>query len=57
MYISTMKRKNIDLPQSVIDTLSIQAINSGKKNFKNYVEFLLNQIAEAGGQIIITKKE
>lgn len=39
-------KKNIDLPQDVIDMLSIQAIQSGKKNFKNYVEWLLTEFSK-----------
>lgn len=38
-------RKNIDLEQWVIDALSIQAIQSGNKNFKKHVEKVLSEIA------------
>lgn len=47
-----MKRKLIDLPQTVVDAISILAIQSGKKNFKNYVEFILTEHAKS----IVTKK-
>lgn len=35
--------KNIHLEQEIIDALTIQAIKTGFKNFKNYVEHLLTQ--------------
>lgn len=35
------KTKLITLDQSVIDTLAIQAIKTGFKNCKNYIEHLL----------------
>lgn len=39
------KRKNIDLEQTIIDALSIQAIKAGNKNFKNHVEKILAEQA------------
>ena len=46
-------KKNIDLPQDVVDTLSIQAIQSGKKNFKNYVEWILEEASKEGSNVRI----
>lgn len=34
-------RKSIDLEQSIIDALSIQAIKTGNRNFKQHVEKIL----------------
>lgn len=41
------QRKLIDLDDKVVEALSIQAIKSGHKNFKRYVEHVLRvQAAE-----------
>lgn len=47
-------KKNIDLPQDVIDRVSIQAIQSGKKNFKNYVEYLLTEFSKGKESEFVT---
>lgn len=48
MYISGMKkkRKNIDLTEDCIQELSIRAIKSPHKNFKNYCEDILEKEAK-----------
>ena len=48
-------RKNIDLEQSVIDALAKQAIDTGNKNFKRYVELLL--VAQAGRDLTQVLKQ
>lgn len=39
------QQKRIDLTQDVIDTLAIQAIKAGNKNFKNHAEKILIEAA------------
>lgn len=46
-------KKLIDIPQDVADNLSVQAIKSGKRNLKNYIESLLNSIGRTETPIII----
>ncbi len=45
-------KKLIDLPQSVIDDLAIQAIQSGHRHFKPYAEKLLTVLSRHKGQLI-----
>lgn len=40
------KKKLIDLDDEVIKKLQIKAINSGHKNFKNYVEYVLTSVSK-----------
>ena len=41
--MGTKKQKIIELEQSIIDLLAIQAIQKGFKNFKKYAEHLLTE--------------
>lgn len=39
-------RKNLDLPEKVVKKLTIRAVRSPQKNFKRYVEHLLEEASK-----------